>query len=120
MRNRVICIRPVTVFLPLEEEEVQVVVVFGEEVAQDLVWVATFDLVGRQAEVDTLHKVPELSNRVPVEPPVGRKRHDEILKEKHSECALSCFMKKKHCLFNLVTILFYLIIKAIKTQFERK
>lgn len=67
----------VTVFLPLEEEEVQVIVVLGEEVAQDSVWVATFDLVGRQAEVDTLYKVPELSNRVPVEPPVEQKRHDE-------------------------------------------
>lgn len=69
----------VTVFLPLEEEEVQVVVVLGEKVAQDAVWVATFDLEGRQAEVDTLHKVPELSNRVPVEPPVEQKerRQDE-------------------------------------------
>lgn len=61
----------------MEEEEVQVIVVLGEEVAQDSVWVATFDLVGRQAEVDTLYKVPELSNRVPVEPPVEQKRHDE-------------------------------------------
>lgn len=63
-----------TIFVPLEEEEVQVVVVLGEEVAQDAVWVATFDLIGRQAEVDTLYKVPELSNRVPVEPPVGQKK----------------------------------------------
>ncbi len=62
-----------TVFLPLEKEKVQVVVVLGEEVAQDAVWVATFDLVGRQAEVDTLYKVPELSNRVPIEPPVKQK-----------------------------------------------
>lgn len=61
--------KPVTFFLPLEEEEVQEVEVLGEEVAQDAVWVATFDLVGRQAEVDTLYKVPELSNRVIVEPP---------------------------------------------------
>lgn len=56
-------------FLPLEEEEVQIVVVFGEEVAQDAVGVATFDLVGREAEVDTLHKVPQLGHWVPVEPP---------------------------------------------------
>lgn len=61
----------------MEEEEVQVIVVLGEEVAQDAVWVATFDLVGRQAEVDALYKVPELSNRVPVEPPVEQKRHAE-------------------------------------------
>ena len=60
----------------MEEEEVQVVVVLGEEVAQDAVWVATFDLVGRQAEVDTFHKVPELSDGVPVEPPVEQKRHN--------------------------------------------
>ncbi len=66
-----------TVFLPLEKEKVQVVVVLGEEVAQDAVWVATFDLVGRQAEVDTLYKVPELSNRVPIEPPVKQKWHNE-------------------------------------------
>ena len=56
-------------FIPLEEEKVQVVVVLGEEVSQDAVWVATLDLVGRQAEVDALYKVPELSDRVPVEPP---------------------------------------------------
>lgn len=61
--------KQVIVFLPLEEEEVQVVVVLSEKVAQDTVWVATFDLVGRQAKVDTLYKVPELSNGVPVEPP---------------------------------------------------
>lgn len=45
----------------------------GEEVAQDAVWVTTFDLVGRQAEVDAFYKVPELSDRVPVEPPVEKK-----------------------------------------------
>lgn len=61
----------------MEEEEVKVVVVLGEKVAQDAVRVATFDLVGRQAEVDTLYEVPELSNGVIVEPPVEQKRHDE-------------------------------------------
>lgn len=71
-------LKPVTVILPLEEEEVQEVEVLGEEVSQDLVWVATFDLIGRQAEVDALDKVPELSNRVSVEPPVEQKRHDEM------------------------------------------
>lgn len=70
----IIVLIKVAVFLPLEEEEVQVVVVLGEEVAQDSVWVATFDLVGRQAEVDTLYKVPELSDGVPVEPPVEQKK----------------------------------------------
>lgn len=58
----------------MEEEEVQVVVVLGEKVAQNAVWVATFDLIGRQAKVDTLYKVPELSNVVFVEPPVEKKR----------------------------------------------
>lgn len=57
----------------MEEEEVQVVVILGEEVTQNAVWVATFDLVGRQAEVNTLYEVPELSNRVHVEPPVEQK-----------------------------------------------
>ena len=55
----------------MEEEEVDVVVVLGEEVAQHTVGVATLDLVGRQAEVDALDKVPELGNWVLVEPPVG-------------------------------------------------
>lgn len=67
---------------PLEEEEVQVVVVLGEKVAQDTVWVSTFDLVGRQAKVDTLYKVPELSHRVPVEPPVKQKRGKENINNK--------------------------------------
>lgn len=61
-------------FLPLEEEKVHIVVVLGEKVAQDAVWVATFDLVGRKAEVDTFHEVPELSYRVPVKPPVEQKQ----------------------------------------------
>ena len=64
-------------FLPLEEEKVHIVVVLGEKVAQDAVWVATFDLVGRKAKVDTLHKVPELSYRVPVEPPVEQKQRKD-------------------------------------------
>lgn len=67
-------LKNVTIFIPLEEEKVQVIVVLREEVAQDAVWVATFDLVGRQAEVDALYKVPELSDRVPVEPPLEQKK----------------------------------------------
>ena len=57
--------------VPLEEEEVDVVVVLGEEVAQDTVGVATLDLVGRQSEVDALDKVPQLGDGILVEPPVG-------------------------------------------------
>lgn len=66
------------ILIPLKEEKVQVIVVLCEEVAQDSVWVATFYLVGRQAKVDTLYKVPELSNRVSVEPPVEQKRRNKI------------------------------------------
>ena len=55
----------------MEEEEVDVVVVLGEEVAQHTVGVAALDLVGRQAEVDALDKVPELGDGVLVEPPGG-------------------------------------------------
>ena len=53
----------------MEKEEIQVVVMFSEKISQDAVWVATFYLVGRQAKVDALYKVPELSHRVIVEPP---------------------------------------------------
>ena len=50
--------------LPFEEEQVGVVVLLGEEVAQDPVGVAAADLVGRQTEVDTLDKVPQLGRGV--------------------------------------------------------
>lgn len=56
--------------LPLEEKEVYVVVVLCKKIAQDAVRVTTFDLVGRQAEVDTLYKIPKLSDRISVESPV--------------------------------------------------
>lgn len=77
-----------TIFVPLEEEEVQVVVILGEEVTQNAVWVATFDLVGRQAEVNTLYEVPELSNRVHVEPPVEQKmtRSEETATKISGQC----------------------------------
>lgn len=48
--------------IPLEEEEVEVVVFLGEEVAQDAGGIATADLVGRQSKVDALHKVPQLGH----------------------------------------------------------
>lgn len=60
----------VTIPIPLEKEKVQEIEVLGEEVSQDTVWVATFDLVGRQAKVDALYKVPDLGNMILVEPPV--------------------------------------------------
>lgn len=57
----------------MEEEEVYVVVVLCKEVAQNAVGVTTFDLVGRQAKVDALYKVPELSHRISVESPIKQK-----------------------------------------------
>ena len=50
--------------LPLEQEEVDVVVLLGEEVSEDACGVGGPDLVGGEAEVDTLHKIPQLSSGV--------------------------------------------------------
>ena len=44
---------------PLEEEEVDIVVFLGEEVAQDAGGVGRLDLVCRQVEVHTLDEVPQ-------------------------------------------------------------
>lgn len=60
-------------FLPLEKEQVEVVVILGEEVSQDTSRVSTADLEGRQAEVNTLDKVPELSDKVLIEHPKQRR-----------------------------------------------
>lgn len=49
------------------------VVVLGEEVSQDPSRVSTADLERRQAEVDTLDKVPELSYKVLIEHPEQRR-----------------------------------------------
>lgn len=54
---------------PLKEEQVHIVVTLGQEVAEDPVRVATFDLVGREAKIQALDKVPELGHLVLVEPP---------------------------------------------------
>ena len=67
----------------MEEEEVDVVVVLGEEVSQDTVGVATLDLVGRQSEVDALDKVPELGDGVLVEPPAGGKVSVRIVNKRY-------------------------------------
>lgn len=83
-------LKPVIILIPLEEEEVQVIVVLGEKVAQNTVWVATFNLVGREAKIDTLNKVPKLSDRVPVEPPVEQK--DTNREEEINENILNCFI----------------------------
>ena len=54
---------------PLEQEEVDVVVALGEEVAEDPSWVAAADLVGGQPEVHALDEVPQLRDQVLAELP---------------------------------------------------
>lgn len=54
---------------PLKQEEVDIIVALGEEVSEHTCWVATADLIGRQAKVHTLHKVPKLSHQVLAEFP---------------------------------------------------
>lgn len=63
---------------PLEEEEVDVVVALGEEVAQDSGGVATADLVGRQTKVDALHKIPQLGHCVQTEPPENETKQQHL------------------------------------------
>ena len=53
----------------MKQEEVEVVVALGQEISQDTGGVATADLIGRQAEVDTLDEVPQLSHGVLAETP---------------------------------------------------
>lgn len=57
---------------PLEQEEVEVVVALGQKVPQNSSRIARTNLIGRQAKVKTLDKVPELGNQVLVEAPAGR------------------------------------------------
>ena len=63
---------------PLEEEEVDIVVAFGQEVAQHTSGVTTADLIGWQAKVNTLHKVPQLGYGVLAETP-GEEHKEEML-----------------------------------------
>lgn len=60
--------------IPLEEKQVEVVVFLGEEVAEDTSGISTADLIGRQAEVNTLDKVPELGHKVLIELPKQKER----------------------------------------------
>lgn len=55
---------------PLKQEKIDVVVFLREEVAKDAGGVAAADLIGREGEVDTLDKVPNLGHRVLAEHPV--------------------------------------------------
>jgi len=55
---------------PFEEDEVEIVVVFGQHVADDACRVTRADLVARQDEVDTLGEVPQLGRHVVSERPI--------------------------------------------------
>ena len=83
----------------MEEEEVEIVVALGEEVAQHSGRVATADLIGRQAEVDALHEVPQLGHRVQTETPEkpqGHLRHDEKNAQKHIMKTTRAFAEESH------------------------
>lgn len=62
---------------PLEEKEVEVVVLLSEEVSKDASGVATADLICRQGEVDALDKVPELGHKILAEHPIQMKRKEK-------------------------------------------
>lgn len=59
---------------PLEEEEVEVIVLLGEKVSEDAGGIAAADLIRRQREVDALHEVPKLSHEILTEHPAGEKK----------------------------------------------
>ena len=46
--------------LPFEEEEIEIVVLLGEEISQNPSGVCRPDLIGRQGKVNTLGEVPQL------------------------------------------------------------
>lgn len=54
---------------PLEEEQIEVVVLLGEEVSQNPSGIATADLIGREGEVYALDEVPQLGHRILTEHP---------------------------------------------------
>ena len=62
---------------PLKQEEVEIIVALGEEVSQNAGGITTADLIGRQAEVDALDKIPHLSNHVLIETPARGKEKRE-------------------------------------------
>lgn len=55
---------------PLVDE----VEVLGQEISEDLVWVAAPDLVGGRAKVDAFHQVPDPSHMVEIKPPANAQR----------------------------------------------
>lgn len=85
------------VAVPLEEKQVDVVVLLGEEVAEDTGGVSTADLIGWQAEVNALDKVPQLSHKVLIEHPAKREETQERLLSKLTEPPI-----RSHWLFSPV------------------
>lgn len=69
------------VAIPLEEKQVEMIVFFGEEVAENTGRVSTADLIGWEAEVNTLDKVPELGHKVLIEHPKQRGDTKKIIVE---------------------------------------
>lgn len=78
------------VSIPLEEKQVEVVVFLGEEVAKDTGGVTAADLIGRQAEVDTLDKVPELGHKVLIEHPTERQTNRRYVQLYYLEGQVMC------------------------------
>ena len=60
---------------PFEEDEIEVVVVLGQHVADDACRVTRADLITRQEEVDALGEVPQLSRHVVSERPNHKHSH---------------------------------------------
>lgn len=54
---------------PLKQEEVDIIVALGKEVSQHTGGITAADLIGRQPKVDTLDKIPHLSDCVLAETP---------------------------------------------------
>lgn len=70
--------------VPLEQKQVEVVVFLGEEVAEDTSGISTADLIGRQAEVNALDKVPELGHEVLIELPKQKREKNMIESDKQN------------------------------------
>jgi len=62
--------------VPFEEDEVEVIVVLGEDVANDTCWVSIADLIARQHEIDTFGEVPQLGWHVVREKPAQARHYD--------------------------------------------
>ena len=81
-------------YRPFEEDEVEVVVVFRQHVADDARRVAGADLIAWQDEVDTLREVPQLSRNVVSERP----KHQHTAYISNSTCihSVSCRSHNKY------------------------